>query len=187
MNEKDIIDRCRSGQNGMCDLLIERHKTALYSFCRKLEYRKADADDLFQDTWVKAVKNLHMYDGRARFLTWLFTICINLHRDRLRRHFRWSKILKSYHSGDQMETDMADLESKEKRPRETAAEDRRADRLKDALQGLKEKLRLPIILHYYREFSLREISGMLGIPAGTVKSRLSNGRKQLKKILEKDQ
>ncbi len=186
LDDRTLIARCRAGQRDMSDILVDRYKKQLYSFCWKLTGNRGNADDLFQDTWVKAIHNIHQCDLDKKFINWLFTICINLYRDRYRKYFRWLKVVKSYLSSEQMETDMEQAESSEPRPDQRAEKDSREDTVRKALASLKDMYRVPLLLYYYRQFTLEEIGEILGTPGGTIKSRLSAGRKQLKNLLEAD-
>jgi RNA polymerase sigma-70 factor (ECF subfamily) len=184
MDDGTVISRCQAGQHELMDILVDRYKKPLYSFCCKLARNRSQADDLFQDTWIKALKNIHLCAADKRFINWLFTICINLYRDRFRKYSRWLKIVKSYHSSEYMETDMVRVESNEAGPEEKTFKNEQETAVRNALAALKDKWRIPLILYYYREFRLTEISEMLEIPEGTVKSRLAAGRNHLKKVME---
>jgi RNA polymerase sigma-70 factor (ECF subfamily) len=83
-----------------------------------------------------------------------------------------------------MEAEMVNVESNEVGPEEFTFKNERETAVRNALATLKDTWRIPLILYYYREFSLAEISEMLEIPGGTVKSRLAVGRDHLKKIME---
>ncbi len=184
LDDSTVITRCQAGQLELCDILVDRYKKPLYSFCCKLTGNRGEADDLFQDTWVKAIRNIHHCAADKRFINWLFTICINLYRDRYRKFSRWLKVVKSYLSTEHMETEMANVESNDPGPEDKTVKTDQEITVRNALGTLKDTLRIPLILYYYREFSLNEISEMLEIPEGTVKSRLAAGRSRLKKIME---
>jgi len=184
LDDSTLISRCQAGQLELMDLLVDRYKKPLYSFCCKLARNRGQADDLFQDTWIKALKNIRHCMADKRFINWLFTICINLYRDRSRKYFRWLKIVKPYLSTEQMETELAQVETNEAGPEEKTFKNAQETAVRNALAAVKDIWRIPLILYYYREFSLAEISEMLEIPEGTVKSRLAAGRNHLKKIME---
>ena len=184
LDDSTVISRCQAGQLQLCDILVDRYKKPLYSFCCKLVGNRGEAEDLFQDTWVKAIRKIHHCAADKRFINWLFTICINLYRDRYRKFSRWLKVVKSYLSTEHMETEMANVESNDAGPEEKTVKMEQEITVRNALGTLKDTMRIPLILYYYREFSLNEISEMLEIPGGTVKSRLAAGRSQLKKIME---
>jgi RNA polymerase sigma-70 factor (ECF subfamily) len=171
LDDSTVISRCQAGQLELMDILVDRYKKPLYSFCCKLARNRGQVDDLFQDTWMKA-------------LNWLFTICINLYRDRFRKYSRWLKIVKWYPSAGHMEAEMEKVESNEAGPEEKTFKNEQETAVRNALAAVKDIWRIPLILYYYREFSLAEIAEMLEIPGGTVKSRLAAGRNHLKKIME---
>lgn len=181
IDDSTIISRCQAGQTGLSEILIHRYKNPLYSYCLKLTRNRNEADDLFQDTWVMAVKNINNCAPEKRFITWLLTICINLYRDRYRYKYRWMRVIKSYVLDRHKEKEMGNLKSTNAGPDEKMIENEREIALRKALNGLKDIYRIPVILYYYREFSIDEISNMLAIPKGTVKSRLASGRDKLKK------
>jgi len=83
-----------------------------------------------------------------------------------------------------METELAQVETNEAGPEEKTFKNAQETAVRNALAAVKDIWRIPLILYYYREFSLAEISEMLEIPEGTVKSRLAAGRNHLKKIME---
>lgn len=184
MDDCTVISRCQAGQLELMDILVDRYKKPLYSFCCKLARNRSQADDLFQDTWIKAPKNIQHCAADKRFINWLFTICINLYRDRFRKYSRWLKIVRSYPSTGHMEAEMVEVESNETGPEEKTFKNEQEIAVRKALAAVKDIWRIPLILYYYREFSLAEIAEMLEIPRGTVKSRLAAGRNHLKKIME---
>lgn len=178
MEDREIIKRCRNGQEDCFDLLIDRYRTALYSLCRKLTRHPMDADDLFQDTWLRAVRSLGRCDPQRRFAPWLFAICINRYRDCFRKRKRWGTLVRPMRlARDEGRAPDEDAATAIVAEEEVAA-------VRRALEDLDDVHRLPILLHYYREFTVNEIAEMLAIPPGTVKSRLSRARQALRKELE---
>lgn len=187
LDDSTVISRFQAGQFELCDILVDRYKEPLYSFCRKLTGSRIEADDLFQDTWVKAIRNLHRCDPEKRFINWLFTICINLYRDRYRKLSRWLKVIKSHLSSEHLDTDLAGIESPDAGPGDNALKNEQEKILRRALNSLKDSFRIPLILFYYRDFSHEEIADILAIPKGTVKSRLAAARSHLKKLVEAEE
>ena len=100
-NEREIIRRCQRGEIRLMDLLIERYRVSLYSFCRKLTRNRTDADDLFQETWAAAMRGIGSFSGEKPFRPWLFAICINRYRDAYRKRRRRQRWLRLFHSGDE--------------------------------------------------------------------------------------
>jgi RNA polymerase sigma-70 factor (ECF subfamily) len=186
LEDGEIIRRCLGGQTGMMDLLIDRYKTDLYSLCVKLARDRGDADDLFQDTWVRVMKSLKSYNPENRFKTWLFAICTNRYRDLYRWRRRWWKRVsrlgeRSGREGEPRPDDeTAFMESDDPTPEERVISLESRGMVRQALDGLDDAFRLPILLHYFEDLSVAEIAVVMEIPEGTVKTRLSRGRDKLR-------
>jgi RNA polymerase sigma-70 factor (ECF subfamily) len=193
LEDGEIIRRCLCGQMGMMDVLIDRYKTDLYTLCVKLAGDRHDADDLFQDTWVKAMRNLASYNSEHRFRTWLFAICTNRYRDLYRWRKRWWRRLRRLGEGagrggglgDHLpEEELATAEADQPTPEEWTISRETGSAVREALDALDESFRLPILLHYFHDLSVSEIGEILGIAQGTVKTRLLRGREKLRAALE---
>lgn len=179
-----IIQQCRNGDLGRLEVLVNRYGSRLYGLCIKLSQNTTDADDLFQDTWVRVMDHINRFDAGKRFLPWLFTICLNRYRDRYRKSKRWSRKI----AGNPVLPDGQNVVelARDEQPAadESVIESDRLKQLQFCLNRLDDSLRIPILLYYYREFTLAEIAEMMRIPEGTVKSRLSRARDLLKQLME---
>ncbi len=182
--EREIIERCQAGHPEAIALLIDRYQTPLYSLCRKLTRNAADADDLFQDTWVRVVRSIEDVSPERRFSSWLFAICVNRYRDRHRKRQRWSKLLPVTHAGEKQQRLVADAPAGSPSAAEEIIRAERREAVRAALDRLEDAHRVPLVLHYFKEFTMAEIGDMLSIPPGTVKSRLAAARRRLRQILE---
>ena len=157
----------------MIDQYIRQYGKRLYGLCLTLCTNSFDADDLYQDTWLKAVKNISQYDESREFEPWLTRICVNTYRNRLRRIVK-SPIFDAFLSGEGKTAAMESVAAPE-------AED--YSQLHEAIDRLPEKLRVTVILFYFRDMDIEQTAHALNIPPGTVKSRLSKARKLLKEVL----
>ena len=157
----------------MLDPYIQQYGRRLYGLCRTLCANSFDADDLYQETWLKAFRHFSQYDPARPFEPWLTQICVNTYRSVLRRAFR-SPILPFRTTQEQDEA----LQSV---PAPEAAD---YSDLHRAVDALPEKLRLTVILFYFRDMDITYTAAVLGIPPGTVKSRLNKARNKLKEVLE---
>ncbi len=157
----------------MMDGYIRLHGRRLYGLCLTLCASRFDADDLYQETWLRAMTGLAKYDASREFEPWLTRICVNLYRSRLRRLAR-SPVYDDFASGD--EKDAAICGAAWDEPGEYA--DVRA-----AVDRLPEKLRVTVILFYFRDMDIASTAEALNIPSGTVKSRLDRARRMLGKEL----
>ncbi len=184
MDDHTLIRRCQAGQAEYLDVLVERYKTPLYTMCRKLTRSETDADELFQDTWVKTLAAVGRCDPDKPFLTWLITICINLYRDRYRKHKRWLKRIVGSSDDGRLEKRIAGIGSADPGPDQQVIHEETVALVRGALDRLDDDHRLPLLLYYYRQMSVTGIADVLGIPVGTVKSRLANGRSKLATQIE---
>ncbi|MTI96290.1 MAG: sigma-70 family RNA polymerase sigma factor [Firmicutes bacterium] len=179
-----MIRRCQTGQLKMLEVLIQRYKDPLYHFCLHLCKGKSAADDLFQDTWVRVLANIQRLDPDRPFKTWLFTVAANLYKDRWRKRKRWLEMVKDYHIADVLEQQLANLVADTPAPDQDILDYEQASELRRCLETLSDNLRIPVILYYFQELTVQEISQVLGIPPGTVKTRLHSARGKLKTLLE---
>jgi RNA polymerase sigma-70 factor (ECF subfamily) len=156
VTDEDLMLQLQAGSESALETLVERWRAPLFGFLLRRS-AAADADDLFQETWLRVVRARRRFDPRRRFSTWLFQIANNLCRDRFRR-------------GGVAARGHAAL-AEEAPPPGAPDPSLRID-LARRLSALPERLREVLVLRYYRDLGEREIAELLGIPPGTVKSRL---------------
>lgn len=158
--------------------LLRQNYTFLYQYVLKITLDKNRAEDITQETMLRAIEKIATFHSKAKFSTWLITIASRLVIDRARR----SKLERQWLQEEQTLAlrssvlDSAEAESKQEW--KVAVE---------AVGQLAEHIRMPILLKYYYGYSQEEIAAMINIPVGTVKSRLHSGLKQLRKELAKDE
>lgn len=142
---------------------VKEYQYDLSRLCFSLCKNKADADDLYQETWLKAIRFYSKYDSSQQFDKWLFSICVNTFRDTKRRHHITKRI--SFNTDEDEEQFFAGIKDKSKISEEFIT-------LKHILSELPEKYRLVITLHYFKQYSVADVAEILGIPMNTAKSRL---------------
>jgi RNA polymerase sigma-70 factor (ECF subfamily) len=157
----------QAGSEGALETLVERWRARLFGFLQRRS-GASEADDLFQETWLRVVRGRRGFDPRLRFSTWLFQIANNLCRDRFRRGIVSARGREA----------LAEL------PPETAADPSLRLDLARRLARLPDRLREVLVLRYYRDLGEREIAAQLGIPPGTVKSRLHAALRALREAEE---
>jgi len=152
--------------------MISRYKDAVFGLCLGFMRNRADAEDVSHDAFIRAYLNLRRYDLERRFSTWLFTIAANLCRNKL----RYRKNHPSTEEPLQIQggTDPAKL---------VGAEDRQM-KVRAALAKMPYSYRAPLVLRFYNELPYQEISDILSIPEGTVKTRIHRGKAMLKNLFE---
>lgn len=154
--------------------LIDRYRRPLAAVLQRALHAPADVDDVFQETWIRVVRSAHRYDPDQRFSNWLFAIAWNLVKD------RWSRRV------EHVDADLAALPSPARSPEECAVDEERARRLRELVARLPERLSQAILLRYFEELSEKEVADRLGVPVGTVKSRLHHGLKKLAAAAKED-
>ncbi len=153
----------------------------IYSFCRYLAGSKQEADDLYQDTFVRAVEKCHTMDGTQNPKGFLLTVAVNLWKNK-KRKFAWRNRIAATESLGSEKLEL--LESKEETPEQTCVSQEEREAVYRAVSLLDEKYKSVILLYYMEDMNLSEIAEILDIPIGTVKSRMHKARAILKKELE---
>lgn len=168
------------------------HVDSLYRVALRMTRNTEDAEDLVQDTYLKAVRSAHLYKQGGKCKAWLMRILVNSHIDRYRRLKReprevefaedaGGEVYRELYSGREGSGDPfgpaadSDLNS--------LLSSSISDEVKGALDGLPEAFRSVVLLRYVEDLSYQEIAGIVGIPLGTVMSRLFRGRRLLGKQL----
>ena len=158
--------------------LVDMYGDIVYKFCRSLAFSKEEADDLFQETYLKAIENTHKIKFSPQ--GFLLSTALYIWKSWKRKHARRNKVAPATHFDDALAVvSDTDVEGEFSRQEEL-------DFVRDVVDALPEKYRVPIILYYNVELDLAEISQALDIPAGTVKSRLHKARKLVEKGLVKN-
>ncbi len=157
----------------MIDQYIQKYGKRLYGLCLTLCANSHDADDLYQETWLKVFRYIDRYDPEREFEGWLTTICVNTYRNSLRR-IRRSPIWNGFASDEEKTLVMENI---------TADEPPDYSDLHAAIDRLPEKLRITVILFYFKDMDIIQTAKILKVPEGTVKSRLNKARKLLKEVL----
>jgi RNA polymerase sigma-70 factor (ECF subfamily) len=165
--------------------LVEAYKNELYNFCYRLTWSRHDADDLFQQTWVKAVKNAPKYRN-DNFRPWLYKIALNQFRDNRRQAARRRK-----HVAEEFgSTSAKDFIMTRAASGETTEEQYERKHIQALLianiHKLPERLKVPVVLYYYEHMKYSQIAIAINVPEGTVKSRISAAKKRLKAELESE-
>ncbi|RKN85440.1 RNA polymerase sigma factor [Paenibacillus ginsengarvi] len=164
------------------DDLIKKHGGALYGFCHRLAGNKADTDDLYQETFLKAMELRHRMNSSLNPKAFLLAIAARL-RKNSRRKWAWrQRIAPTAELNDA--SNRASLAASEFSPEEAILSGELRGTIQAAAATLDDKLKVPLYMHYTADLSIDEIAEALGIPPGTVKSRLYKARKAIKSILE---
>ena len=161
------------------DFLVTQYGQPLYGFCRKLTFDVYDAEDLYQDTFLKAVELSKKIDKNQNPQAWLFALAVSLWQNKKRKYARRKRIAPVVSITEEMSQLLAAEENLE----DTVIEKELADLVNVVVAQLDDNLRIPILLFYNAQMSVGEIALILQCPQGTVKSRLYKARQTIKKEL----
>jgi RNA polymerase sigma-70 factor (ECF subfamily) len=165
------------------DLLVERFKNPLMNYIFRFTGNSEDAADILQDTFIRVYRKKHLYRTIARFSTWVYTIAGNLAKSELRKGHR-KYLTPIDRKKDDNEEWSIPLPDGEPLPDRIADSNIVFERIQEALLKLPDVFREAVILRDIQELSYEEIAAIVEMPIGTVKSRISRGRLQLKEILK---
>ncbi len=169
-DETELIRKAIGGSSRALAELLQANYKFLYQYVLKATMDRTKAEDITQETMLKAVEKIASFNFKAKFSTWLIAIATRLVIDKGRRGSReraWMQQVQALHAN------RAEIQQ-------------HSDDWSDALEALGKlscDIRIPVLLKYYYGYGQEEIAGMLNIRVGTVKSRLHNGLKQLRKEL----
>jgi len=175
-----LIERCLAGDQIAWEQIVRQHWRKVFNLAYKFVGRHDEAEDLTQEIFIKIFKALHTFDRRANFQTWLISISRNLCID----HYR---SVRKERETMAREVDAADLMpvSKERGPYGQLEQLDLRQLIRRALAELPATLREAVVLRDLKEYSYQEIADQLGLPEGTVKSRINRGRLELARQLRR--
>lgn len=172
--DEQLFEAHRSGDSNALRTLIERYEGDLFRFLYRLTGDRQTAEDAFQEAFLQVHLSAERFDTSRRFRPWLFTIAANKGRDLLRKKARRSELPLSAPAGfEDGRVTFADLMAIDQPgPDASLADEERDKMVQTAIQRLPWALREILLLAYFQRLTYAQIAEDLGIPLGTVKSRL---------------
>ena len=178
MEEKDLIARCRRGDEAAFEALIRAHEKKVYTLCRRMCRNEDDALEAAQDTFLAVWRGVGDFRADAAFSTWLYRLATNACLDLLRREKK---------RGGDVSLDGADaprdLADGAPPPEEAVLRADTRRMVREALYALPDDHRQILLLRETEQLSYQEIAEVTGLELGTVKSRISRARQALRNIL----
>jgi len=174
--DEELIARFQNGDAYAFDLLVKRYKDPLLNFIYRFIGDLVESEDIVQETFYRVYKNKHYYKEVAKFSTWIYTIAGNLAKTELRRRKRRKVFSIHKESPIDKEFELPDLKSDPEREVNTIVTEKI---IQKAISSLPQKFRQVIVLRDIQGFSYEEISGIIKVPLGTVKSRVNRARLKL--------
>lgn len=176
-NEQQIIAKILKGETNTYGVLVRQYKGLVFTLAMQMLRQKEEAEEVAQDAFVKAYRNLGSFKGDAKFSTWLYKITYNACLDALKKRGRRASEVEideiTAHEVKTMDTALDVLMQKE-----------REELIKDALSELAYENSVLLTLFYFEELSLKEISKIMGKSVNVLKVKLFRSRKQLAVILK---
>jgi len=186
LGDEVLVERVQRGDREAFGVLIGRYQDRVFNLVYRMCGRRAEAEELAQEAFLKAMERIGQFEGRSRFYTWLFRIAANLtisHRRRGRRvRFQSIDGWPDESTGRSLAAGTA--QHREPNPARKAMAVEMQDIVAAALETLDEPFRVVLVLRDMQDMDYAEIADVLGVPTGTVKSRLFRARRMLRERLE---
>ena len=187
--DRDLIDRCKKKQPAAFEQLVRRYQDRVYNLSFRFLREREIAEEVAQDVFVSIYKHIDGFKGDAKFSTWLFRVVANhCHNKskylRRRRHKLQDSIDAGVETEDgEMKRELPDDPSLS--PEELSTRRNMNEAIQDAISHLDDDHRVIVLLRDVEDMSYEEIGEVLGLPEGTVKSRLHRARNELRERLSK--
>ena len=189
LDDNVLVEQCRKGDPKAMETLIIKYQDRIYNVILKICGNTDDAAELTQDTFVKVIQNINKFQSRSSFYTWAFRIAVNLTINYCKRNVKLG--LKSIDAQDNQNSEQTKKalkallkDDKSVDPATIAANKELADLILMAVMRLDDAHRTVIVLRDIEGMNYAQIADILNINLGTVKSRLSRARSQLREIME---
>jgi RNA polymerase sigma-70 factor (ECF subfamily) len=180
--DQELLKRCVTGDDSAWESLLRVHTRKIYNLCYRFTGRTQDAEDLTQEIFIKVFQTIRSYDAaQGAFTTWLNRVA----RNHLVDHYRRTKHDRATSS---LEDELGTIEEKpspETAPLGQVELRERKETLQAALNRLSPDLREAVVLRDLHDLDYQEIAQVLGVPSGTVKSRINRGRLELARVLKR--
>ena len=183
-----LVRRCLDGDATAWTELVAAQQRRVYALCYRFTASSHDAEDLTQDVFIKLYGNLATFDpAKGSFQTWITTLTRNLLVDHYRRG-RQQRVTDSMDAGWEQGSDASRADpivDQRSTPFQQAVRNQLEEMVQHALAKVSPELREAVILRDLQDMDYKEIAEVLAIPQGTVKSRISRGRAELARLLER--
>ena len=173
--DEQLLADYRTGDKNAFSRLVDRYQRELYHFLVRFLGNRASAEDVFQETFLQVHQSAEQFDPQRRFRPWLFTIAANKARDLIRSQARrpTNPLQASISPGEEESGEFIDLmQSTSELPSDPMERQELQELVHNTVTAMPEHLREILLLSYFHQFPYKQISEILDIPLGTVKSRL---------------
>ncbi len=183
--ELALVERAAKGDREAYRVLVEKYQNRVYSLVLSMTKSREDAEDIVQESFVKAYLSLKNFRGDSSFYTWIYRVAYNMAIDFQRRNSRRGEVLSSPKlNEDGQESRALEAVATDGNPEESAERKQLAESLGKAMSQLSEEHRTVVMLREVDGMSYSEIADVLGLSQGTVMSRIHYAKKYLQKALK---
>ena len=173
-----LIAECIAGNEDAIEAFVRQYEQDVFRLALSIVNDATEAHEITQETFIAALKSLHAYQEKKSLRAWLYTIGLNLSRSHLRKRRLVERLRNTLINIFQVDA------QKQSSPEEVAIQNEKETLIWEALNKLAERYRMVVVLRYFHELSITEISEILSINEGTVHSRLHTARQRMKNALE---
>jgi RNA polymerase sigma factor (sigma-70 family) len=177
MDEKEIIQRLKKGDRDAIRAIMHNYQHYVFTVARQIVRNHEMAEEITQDVFIRVYQKIHSYEERSKFSTWLFSIAYRIALNHLRKKQTAAVKMETVYRGDEIDERISIDEKPDGVLQEV---------LWKAIDSINQEQGVIISLFYLQEFSVQEISQIMGIPQNTVKIKLFRGRNNLRKVLSKN-
>jgi len=175
MDEQELVGRIQAGDESAFAEIVRLYKDKIVNFLFQMTGDYQRAVDLSQETFLRVYFKADKYKPIAPFSSWVYAIASNLAKTELKKRYRMN----------QVSLDDVQYSAEVSTPSDETTDSGLARNLREALEGLSPRYRIPVVLKDMEGYSQEEIARIIRRPVGTVKARISRGRSMLKRQLEK--
>ena len=178
-HDQEIINRTLKGDTNAFSVLVERYKDLIFTLTMRMLKNREEAEEVAQDTFIKAFKSLNKYKGESKFSTWLYKVAYNSSLDRIKKNKRYLNdvAIDEYTKHEVKTIDNAF---------DTLVQKERNEVIKGCIDRLPSEDNFILTLYYFEELALEEISEITGVNSNNLKVKLFRARKKLATILKKE-
>lgn len=182
MTDSEIIKQCKNGDREALNKIMEKYQNIMFGMAYNILSDYQDAEDAVQETFIKVYKSISSFKGDSAFTTWLYVICRNSCNDILRKRRKHS-VVTSIDSDETDDGPVRGIKSDAPSPEDMVELSETQALVREAINSLKPEYKEILVLSDIEQLSYDEVSSILKIPNGTVKSRLNRARNALRKKL----
>lgn len=173
-----LLSACIAGDEAAIESLLRQYETGVFRLALSIVGDRAEASEITQETFIAVLRSLKSYQEKKSFKAWLYTIALNYSRSHLRKRNVLERLNTALTTVFQVDT------QKPSSPEEAIIQDEKEAALWNELNKLDERHRTVVILRYFQDMTIAEISETLKVNEGTIHSRLYTARERLKSALQ---